>query len=381
QQTTVAASTPATVTPVVTTPTTVTPVATAPATLSVGSGSDTLALQVSEDAWQGDAQFTVSVDGTQIGGVQTTTASHGAGQTQTVNVLGTFGAGLHTATINFLNDAWGGTAATDRNLYVNSATLDGTAVSNAGLSLLSGGPQSFSFNGAASATVASAGTDTLDLHVSEDAWQGDAQYTVKVDGNQVGGVRTATALHGQGATQDVSITGTWGAGAHTVAVSFINDAYGGSTATDRNLYVDAVTYDGAAASGAPATLLSNGTASFGVGVPVKATPLTLHLAEDAWQGDAQYAVAIDGTTVIQNGTVTTLNGSGQSQAVNLSALLSAGTHDVAVSFLNDAWGGTATTDRNLYVKGIDVNASPVAGASAALLGNGTTHFQIVVPSA
>ncbi|MGI4953537.1 MAG: carbohydrate-binding domain-containing protein, partial [Janthinobacterium lividum] len=371
QQTVAAASPPATVTPV----------ATAPATLTAGSGSDTLALQVSEDAWQGDAQFTVSVDGHQIGGTQTATASHGAGQTQTVNVLGTFGAGPHTATINFLNDAWGGTAATDRNLYVNSAALDGTAVSNAGLALLSGGAQSFSFNGAASATVAASGTDTLDLHVSEDAWQGDAQYVVKVDGNQVGGVRTATALHGQGATQDVSIAGTWGAGAHTVGVSFINDAYGGSAATDRNLYVDAVTYNGAAASGAPATLLSNGTANFGVGVPVTATPLTLHLAEDAWQGNAQYAIAIDGTTVVQNGSVTALNGSGQSQAVNVSALLSAGKHDVAVSFLNDAWGGTPTTDRNLYVKGIDVNASPVAGASVTLLSSGTTHFQIVVPSA
>ena len=79
--------------------------------------------------------------------------------------------------------------------------------------------------------------------------------------------------------------------------------------------------------------------------------------------------------------MTALNGSGQSQAVNVSALLSAGKHDVAVSFLNDAWGGTPSTDRNLYVKGIDVNGTPASGASAALFSNGTTHFQIVVPSA
>jgi hypothetical protein len=214
------------------------------------------------------------------------------------------------------------------------------------------------------------------LHVSEDAWQGDAQFTVKVDGNQVGGVRTATALHSQGATQDVSIAGNWGVGPHTIGISFVNDAWGGTAATDRNLYVNSVTYDGAAASGAPAALLSNGTTNFGV-----AAPLTLHLAEDAYQGNAQFAVAIDGTTVLQNGTVTALNGSGQSQAVNVSALLSAGKHDVAVSFLNDAWGGTSSTDRNLYVKGIDVNSTPAAGASAALFSNGTTHFQIMVPSA
>ena len=115
-------------------------------------------------------------------------------------------------------------------------------------------------------------------------------------------------------------------------------------------------------------------------VTAVATPLTLHLTEDAWQGDAQYAVAIDGTMLVADGTVTALNGSGQSQTVNLSALLSAGTHDVAISFLNDAYGGSSSTDRNLYVKGIDVNSTPVAGASATLDSTGTSHFQIVVPS-
>ena len=44
--------------------------ATLPATSSVtvGTGPDSLVLQVSEDAYKGDAQFTVSVDGKQIGG-------------------------------------------------------------------------------------------------------------------------------------------------------------------------------------------------------------------------------------------------------------------------------------------------------------------------
>jgi len=50
----------------------------------------------------------------------------------------------------------------------------------------------------------------------------------------------------------------------------------------------------------------------------------------------------------------------------------------SVSFLNDAWGGTATTDRNLYVDGIEVDAKPMAGSSAALLFNSTHHIPIVV---
>jgi hypothetical protein len=118
---------------------------TSPSTVTIGSGSDTLALQVSEDAWKGDAQFTVSVDGVQIGGTQTATASHSAGQTQTFDVLGNFGAGTHTVTINFVNDAYGGTSATDRNLYVTGATIDDTVVSGATLSLYSQGSKSFTF--------------------------------------------------------------------------------------------------------------------------------------------------------------------------------------------------------------------------------------------
>ncbi len=352
-----------------------------PSTVTIGSGANTLALAVSEDAWQGNAQFTVSIDGKQVGGTQTATASHAAGQVQAFAVMGNFAAGSHTAAVNFLNDAYGGTAATDRNLYVSGAKVDGVAVPGAGLALLSAGTQSFSFNGAAAAPVPGAGgTDTLDIHVSEDAWQGDAQYTVAIDGAVIGGVRSAAASHASGASQDVSIAGSWGAGAHSVAIAFINDAWGGTAATDRNLYVDGVSYDGRTASGAPATLLSNGTASFAV-PGTAATAVTLHLAEDAWQGDAQYSVAVDGVVLAPAGTVTALNAQNQSQSVSLQAILTAGKHDLAVSFLNDAWGGSNSTDRNLYVKGVDVNGTPVSGASAALLSTGVTHFQILVPSA
>ena len=346
----------------------------APSAITIGSGADVLALSMSEDAWQGDAQFTVSVDGVQIGGTQTTTASHAAGQTQVFNVKGNFAAGSHTATVNFLNDAWGGSAATDRNLYVGGATIDGSAVASSALTLLGGGPQSFSFNGAG------ATTDTLDLHMSEDAWQGDAQFKVLIDGALVGGIQTATASHAAGATQDFSFAGSWGAGQHTVGVQFINDAWGGSASMDRNLYIDQVTYDGRTANGAPAALQSNGTANFNAPAAGPSTALTLHLAEDAWRGDAQYSVSIDGVSVISNGTATASNAQGQSQAVNLHAALSAGVHDIAISFLNDAWGGSAATDRNLYVKGIDVNGTPAAGASASLFSNGTDHFQIAIPS-
>lgn len=346
-----------------------------PPGVTLGSGPDTLALLINEDAWQGDAQFTVSVIGRQIGGTQTTTASHTTGQLQAFNVLGSFSGG-NTASVNFLNDAWGSGPGADRNLYVTSAKIDGVAVPGGALTLLGGGPQSFQFNGPAVVT-----TDTLDLHISEDAWQGDAKYTVMIDGATIGGVRTASASHTAGATQDVVLLGNWGAGPHSIGVAFINDAYSGTSSSDRNLYVDQVTYDGHGTIGAPATLLSNGTANFSMSGAASAMALTLHLAEDAWQGDAQYSLSIDGAPSMQSGTVTASNSMGMSQAFNLQATLTAGVHDVAVSFLNDAYGGSPATDRNLYVKGIDVNRTPVSGASTALLSTGTAHFQILVPVA
>jgi hypothetical protein len=133
--------------------------AASPATVTIGSGPDTLALQISEDAWNGDALFTVSVDGKQIGGPQTATASHAAGQTQTFDILGNFAAGNHTATVNFLNDAYGGSSTADRNLYVTGATIDGSTVSGAALAELTQGPRSFTFLAPGSTPA----TDTVTL--------------------------------------------------------------------------------------------------------------------------------------------------------------------------------------------------------------------------
>jgi Ca-dependent carbohydrate-binding module xylan-binding len=250
-----------------------------PPTVTIGSGPDTLALEVSEDAYLGNAQFTVFVDGHQIGGTQTTTALQGAGQTQTFNVLGTFAAGSHTATVNFLNDAYGGSPSTDRNLYVDGATIDGSVVSGATLSERKPGPQSFSFQAPGTSgpvtpppvTIGS-GPDTLALKVSEDAYLGDAQFTVSVDGHQIGGTQTTTASHAAGQTQTFNVLGTFAAGSHTATVNFLNDAYGGSPSADRNLYVDGATIDGSVVSGATLTEHFQGPQSFSFLAPGTSGP-------------------------------------------------------------------------------------------------------------
>ena len=114
-----------------------------PAPVTTGTGSDTLVLSMSEDAYQGDAQFTVAIDGKQLGGSFATTALHTAAVSQNFIFKGDWAIGTHTVTVNFLNDAWGGTAATDRNLYVNGLSYDGTATGQSA-ALMSAGPKDFS---------------------------------------------------------------------------------------------------------------------------------------------------------------------------------------------------------------------------------------------
>jgi hypothetical protein len=100
----------------------------APTSLSAGSGPDTLVLKLAQEAWQGSAQYTVKVDGVQIGGTFTASALRASGQFDTLTLKGDWAAGAHKVEVNFLNDGWGGSAATDRNLFVDSASYNGQAV-------------------------------------------------------------------------------------------------------------------------------------------------------------------------------------------------------------------------------------------------------------
>jgi len=98
-------------------------------------------------------------------------------------------------------------------------------------------------------TTIGSGSDSLVLRVSQDAYQGSAQYTVSVDGAQVGDTLTALALHGAG-SDIITVGANLAPGPHEVRLTFLNDAYGGTPATDRNLYLDGATYNGATVPGA-----------------------------------------------------------------------------------------------------------------------------------
>ena len=245
----------------------------APATVVTGNGSDTLVLSISEDAYangdgtsdaNGDAAFTVSVDGKQLAGTFYATASHSAGASQNFTLKGDWAPGAHTVTVAFLNDAWGGTASTDRNLYVNDVTYDGTDTKQSA-ALYSTGSQTFSVTDSTAIppVVTGGGSDSLVVKVSEDYYLANAQFTVSVDGKQLGGTFTATTLHASGNSQTFAFAGDFGSGQHTVSVNFLNDAYAGTPATDRNLYVNDIVYNGTD-TGQSAALMGQGAKTFSV---------------------------------------------------------------------------------------------------------------------
>lgn len=226
-------------------------------------GADTLVLGISQDAYQGDAQYTVTVDGKQVGDVQTAHASHAAGQSESVTFHGDWGPGSHDVAVSFLNDAWGGSAAADRNLYVDSATMNGVEASGAPVAFQWSGTNHFLLSDVPATPVPTAtlgsGPDQLLLKISQDAWDGDAQYTIAVDGKQIGEVQTAHASHAAGQSDLIAVRGDWSVGNHDVAVTFLNDGYGGDAGKDRNLYLDGASYNGHVEQGFEQGFAWNGT--------------------------------------------------------------------------------------------------------------------------
>ncbi len=356
-----------------TTSSTITPV-------TIGTGPDSLILTLAEDAYLGNAQFTISIDGVQIGGIQTATASHALGQSQAFTVNGSFGTGEQTISIDFINDLYAGSASTDRNLYVDTIT-DGATKVTENAALYSNGTQSFNVAGTAAPVTIGTGPDSFVLGVAEDAYLGNAQFTIAIDGVQVGGVQTATAIHGAGQVQDFTVNGSFGAGPHTVSVDFINDAYGGSATTDRNMYVSSISYDGTTTA-EDAALMSDGTQSFqilGAAAPttVGSGPdsMTVTLSEDAYLGNAQFTISVDGVQIGGVQTATALHDAGQTQTFTLHGNFGTGPQTVAVDFLNDAYAGTSSTDRNLYVGSVTYDGTTTA-ENAALYSAGTQTFTV-----
>ena len=235
---------------------------------TAGSGPDALVLRISQDAYEGPAQYTVSVDGVQVGGVFTASALRSAGAADTLTLRGDWGPGEHRVEVAFLNDRWDGTPAADRNLYVEGAAYNGAAVPGAAAALMSAGAQGFAFAEPAPEPEAPApegptapAQDTLTVFLSGDAWNGNAKAELEVNGVRVGGVLDVEAVHARDDVSAFTVTGDFGT-YPTVALSFVNDASDGTPGHDRNLFLGGFEYNGVEHLGMKETLGWNKTVEF-----------------------------------------------------------------------------------------------------------------------
>lgn len=98
---------------------------------TLGSGDQTIDIFLGQDRYAEDVQFTVSVDGTPVGGVQTVTAIQADGQQEQFTIRGDW-TGNPTVSVDFLNDGWNGSTGlgNDRNLYIDGVRHNGTLVSD-----------------------------------------------------------------------------------------------------------------------------------------------------------------------------------------------------------------------------------------------------------
>lgn len=325
-----------------------------------------LAIVLGADSWRGDPEAMVLLDGREVfhGLISASHASGGA-----VIELGAITlAEAHRVTVRFLNDAWGGTATTDRNLHVEDLRLDQVSTGHRA-NLFSAGEVTLNLPGTAEpappvvppvAPPAPPPGIPIRLGLAEDAWAGDAHATILLDGVILRANLAVTASHAAGQVQYLDLRAEMAAGPHVLTVRFLDDAWGGNAAADRNLYVTSVAVDGVDLHQSAALLWSRdaGFAFTQGGGPVigaGADSLKLGLSADSWAGDPHFLVLVDGRQIGGVQTTAASHAAGQHEMLEIRGDFGAGSHRLAIRFLDDAWGGTAEKDRNLYVDSLAFN--------------------------
>jgi hypothetical protein len=91
----------------------------------------------------------------------------------------------------------------------------------------------------------STGPDTITVRVSGDAYKGDPNFALTLNGRVLDASNRVVADRGEGEWETLVFRGDFNLdGTDRVGVQFTNDHYEGSSSRDRNLYVDAVTANG-----------------------------------------------------------------------------------------------------------------------------------------
>jgi hypothetical protein len=205
-----------------------------------------LAVKVSGDHYKGAPNFVIAVGGKTIDSSNIVTAVHAKGEWQTFTFKGEFGTDPNKVSITFNNDSWGGSASTDRNLYVDEVSLNGQ-VDGTDAVFKRNETKHWTF-GSGSSTPSDGGMadDAITVRVSGDHHKGAPNFAFLVDGKVIDASNLVTAVRSTGQWQEFTFKGNFddaGLDPHKVGIKFDNNLYEGAT-KDRNLYVDKVTFNG-----------------------------------------------------------------------------------------------------------------------------------------
>ena len=102
--------------------------------------------------------------------------------------------------------------------------------------------------------------------------------------------------------------------------------------------------------------------------------LSVVLGENAWQGDADATIYVDGVLAWQG--AVTVPASGAGERIDLGSYSATTNHTVAISLTNALNGGAAAEQRTLSVKDILVNGQS-SGLTTTLATDSTATFQLV----
>ncbi len=368
-----------------------TPVVKYGAQTTYGSGPDKLVIKVAQDFYFKDAQFKVLVDGEQVGGTFTVTATTNSQTTDQFTLFGDWGAGQHDIQIVYLNDYYNAATGQDSNLKVTGITLDGVSAMTSPVYMFANGGKSFSVDTgtvdwAVKSINGTSGADTLTGKSINEIITGGR-------GNDVltgGGGRDIFVLNKGDGNDTITDFTAKGAGADLIRVSgyMISDfdsLKSRMVQSGANTVIELAANNWLKLTNVKMSDLSASNFEFVNTVAVKAAnsqtigsgsnALTLKLTQDFYQGDdAKFTVSIDGKQVGGTYSVSSVRQTGVQDTLTIKGDWAAGDHKVTVTFLNDAFNAQNLEDRNLILESATMNGTAIAGAKYTQGNNGSFSF-------
>jgi hypothetical protein len=227
-------------------------------------------------------------------------------------------------------------------------------------------------------------TPFIEIEASANLYEGAPLLNILVDGKIVAGQVAITADFTKGERQTLRFTDPAFLGAGEISLRFLNDLWGGSRDTDRNVHIHQVKLPGRTLVNADAVymvggralsalqadgrnmLWTNGTLTFNA-QPKETGPVANELrivaSGDAFEGNPVLRVAVDGV-ILGDYEVSALRKDGQTQEFRLTVgnLLNSGNLDLRM--MNDKWGGSKDKDRNLLISEVTLNGTRLNNRTA-----------------